>query len=168
MNNLEWLDALGLDRTKLPQLPKQVPDESGQLKPHKDAMPEMPQHALTQKNDVRAENDISSLLEGVGRKTNSAVETDIQPSWGEGFLACWQMLLHAGLLVHPAQQAGQDCRGCRHIIMAGEHHEGSRRQFFWRCELAHRQLEMGLHGERIIVAPPECRDYELPQEKKWG
>jgi hypothetical protein len=51
--------------------------------------------------------------------------------------------------------------------MATEHHEGTRRKFFWRCELGHRQLEMGLYGERVIIAPPGCEDYESPEEKKW-
>jgi hypothetical protein len=167
MSNLEWLDALGLDRTTLPQLPTLELEELRQLDPSKDELPQPPQAARAEENDVRVEHCISSSLEGVGREPNSATEKDMQTAWEDGFLTCWQLLLQAGLLVHPAQQAGQDCRGCKHITMTIEHHEGTRRKFFWRCGLGHRQLEMGLFGERLIIAPPECKDYELPEEKKW-
>ncbi|MEO6823250.1 MAG: hypothetical protein ABI167_00695 [Nitrosospira sp.] len=167
MNNFEWLDVLGLDGTNLPQLPRQVPEEIGQLKPNQDTTPQLPQPALAQKNDAQAKYDVSSSLEGVDRQSNSAAKTDIQTSWADGFLTCWQLLLQGGLLIHPAQQAGQDCQGCKHITMATEHHS-TRRKFFWRCGLGHRQLEMGLNGERIIIAPPGCGDYESPEEKKWG
>jgi len=130
-------------------------------------MNQLSQLVPTQTSDARAENNISSSLEGVGRETNRAAEKDMQTAWAEGFLTCWQLLLQAGLLVYPAQQAGQDCRGCKHITMSTEHHEGSRRKFFWRCERGHRQMEIGLNGERIIIAPPGCGDYESPEEKKW-
>ncbi|HEU4854076.1 MAG TPA: hypothetical protein VFS89_02175 [Nitrosospira sp.] len=167
MSNFEWLDALGLDRTNLPQLPRQTPEMLGQLKPNKDAMPELPQPAPAQQKNSGAGNKISSSLEGVDRESNCAAERDIQASWADGFLTCWQLLLQSRLLVHPAQQAGKDCQGCRHITMAKEHHTGSRRTFFWRCELGHPRLEIGVNGERIIIAPPACEDYESPEEKKW-
>jgi len=106
MNKLEWLDALGLGRTKPPQLPERVPNESGQLKRHKDAVPELPEHAPAQKNGVRAENGIPSSLEGVERETNSAAE-DIQTAWAHGFLTCRQLLLQAGLLVIQPSRRGR-------------------------------------------------------------
>jgi hypothetical protein len=167
MSNFEWLDALGLDRTKLPQLPGQVPEELGRPKLNKDAVPELPRSAPTPKNGKGAANVFSPSLKGVGTESNSAAEKDIQMAWAGGFLTCWQLLLQAGLLVHPAQQTGQDCQGCKHITMVTEHHQGSRRKFFWRCGLGHRQLEIGVNGERIIIAPPGCEDYELPVEKKF-
>ena len=167
MSNFEWLDALGLDRTNLPQLSEQVREELGQAKPDQDAMPQLPQHAPAQKNGKGADEVFSPSLEGVGTESNSAAEKNIQALWADGFLSCWQMLLQAGLLVHPAQQAGQDCQGCKHITMATEHHEGSRRKFFWRCKRGHRQLEIGLNGERIIIAPPGCSDYVSPEQKEW-
>jgi hypothetical protein len=166
MSNFQWLDGLGLEWTKLPQLTQQELEKSGQLKPNKEAMPKLPQHAPAHEHDSRAENDIPSSLEGVGRESNSAAEKEIQESWEGGFLVCWQLLWQAGLLVHPAQQAGQDCRGCKHITMTTEHHEGTRRKFFWRCGLGHSQLEIGLNGERVIIAPPGCRDHEVPEENK--
>jgi hypothetical protein len=168
MSNFEWLDALGLDKTSLPQLSEHVPEELGQPKLNKDAVPELPRSAPAQKNGKGLDNVFSPSLEGVGTESNSAAEKNIQAFWTDGFLTCWQILLQAGLLIHPAQQTGQDCRGCKHIIMSTEHHEGSRRKFFWRCERGYRQLEIGLNGERIIIAPPECGDYELPEEKKYG
>ena len=166
MNNLNWLDGLPEKTPEiikrgliLPQLPQHAPEKLGQLEPNKDAVPQLPQPAPTQNNGYRAENAPASSGEGVAKEANSATEKD---TWASGFLTCWQLLLQGGLLVHPAQQAGQDCQGCKHMTMTTECHPGTRRKFFWRCDLGHRQMETGFAGQRVIIAPSGCSEYQQP------
>ncbi len=55
-----------------------------------------------------------------------------------------------------APDHGGDCMGCTHLLMRVEHHEGTRRVFFWRCERGHPLLEGRNFGERVLLAPPAC------------
>lgn len=88
MSNFEWLDAIGLDRKNLPQLPERGREMLGLLKPNKDVLCQLPQLAPTLKSETRAENSIASSLEGVDREPNSAAEKDMQMFWMDGFLSC--------------------------------------------------------------------------------
>jgi hypothetical protein len=83
----------------------------------------------------------------------------VEAAFALGYLECWRSLFYLGVLVYQAQQDGHECNGCQHQTMTTERHPGTRRKFFWRCELGHVQLETGHGGERIIIAPESCADY---------
>ena len=161
MHDLEFLNALSLDETTLSQVSQVLPKNLGQPEANKDAMSQLSQVVPSENNMKRAENN-KPLARGEagGQEIRSAAEPDFQAGYASGFLHCWYILFYAGVLVHAAQQAGQECNGCQHLIMSSERHSGSRRTFFWRCDLGYRQLETGHGGERIIIAPPECEAWE--------
>ena len=160
MSDLGFLNALGLDETSLPQVPQVLPENLGQRKPNRDGLPRVPQVAPSEKQMKESENRQSAAPgEGGGQEILCADSPDFQAGYALGFLHCGRVPFDAGLLTHPAQQAGHECGSCQHLTMTVERQPGTRRKFFWRCEIGHRQLEAGHGGERVIIAPPECMAY---------
>ena len=129
------------------------------MKHNRRAVPHLPRLAPDENNEVRAENgQARAPVEGGGQENESAAET----AFALGYLDSWRTLFYLGVLVYQAQHDGHECNKCQHQTMSIERHAGTRRKFFWRCELGHVQLETGHGGERIIIAPDSCADYALP------
>lgn len=63
----------------------------------------------------------------------------------------------------PAPEKAAECMSCANLTMRVEHHEGTRRVFWWRCERGHALMEGRNFGERVLLAPPECSDF-----KQWS
>ena len=98
-------------------------------------------------------------MEGADRELNSAAKTGQGEAWAAGFVACLQTLFDCGLILRPAQQSGHECHGCQHMTMTVEHWPGTRRKFFIRCGLGHRQLESGFAGQWVTIAPLTCESF---------
>lgn len=60
----------------------------------------------------------------------------------------------------PSPLEGPECSGCAHLTMREEPEQGTRRRFFWRCSVDHQILELRRYGASVIVAPPDCTEYE--------
>jgi hypothetical protein len=60
----------------------------------------------------------------------------------------------------PAPQERVECHDCRHLTSMVKSYLGTRRTFWMACQRGHGLLEIGLHGERVVVAPSTCGDYE--------
>jgi hypothetical protein len=156
MSDLQFLDALIPHDASLSRLSRLPPKKSGQSKPNRDAVSRVSRLVPTENNEVRAENEQSpASAEGGEQEKQSAAEM----AFALGYLECWRTLFYLGVLVYQAQHDGHECNGCQHQTMTTERHPGTRRKFFWRCELGHVQLETGHGGERIIIAPDSCADY---------
>ncbi len=160
MSDLDFLNALGLDETSLPQVPQVRPKNLGQLKSYENRLPRVPQVAPSENKVKESEiRQIAAPGEGGGQEILSADSPNFQAGYALGFLHCGRVLFDAGMLMRPAQQSGHECGSCQHLTMTVERQPGTRRKFFWRCDLGHRQLEAGHGGERVIIAPPECTAY---------
>lgn len=62
------------------------------------------------------------------------------------------LALHAGNLA---------CDGCQHIGMVQEPRPSDSRRFFWfKCGRGHSMIETAYHGERVLLAPASCADFE--------
>jgi hypothetical protein len=61
----------------------------------------------------------------------------------------------------PALSAGEGmvCRDCLHLGAGWVQRPGVRRVFRFTCDKRHAMLELGYAGERVLIAPPECKDY---------
>ena len=59
-----------------------------------------------------------------------------------------------------APEGRAECMRCSHLTMRIEIREGTRRVFWWRCVRGHEQLEARNFGERVLIAPPGCHDFE--------
>ena len=55
---------------------------------------------------------------------------------------------------------GQECTGCKNLASRYESLPRTRRRFFWRCELHYQMFEHYQGGERVLIAPLECKDWE--------
>jgi hypothetical protein len=64
----------------------------------------------------------------------------------------------AGL--QPAPVKAFECMRCVRLTMRIEHHMGTRRVFWWRCERGYVLMEGRNYGERVMLAPPECNDFQ--------
>jgi len=60
----------------------------------------------------------------------------------------------------PAPERAAECMRCANLTMRIEHHVGTRRVFWWRCNRGHALMEGRNFGERVLLAPPECADFE--------
>lgn len=161
MPDFGFLDALGLDETSLSRASRVAKKNPGQPEANKDAMPRASRVVPGENNGkVSEKEDLPTCGEGGGQEIKSAAKPDYQAGYAVGFLHCWHMLFDAGVLVHGAQQAGQECNGCRHLVMTVEQPSGGRRMFFWRCGQGYLQLETGQGGERVVIAPTECQAWE--------
>ena len=160
MSDLEFLDALGLDETSLPRLPRVAEKKSGRLEPNRDGLPRVPRLAPSENKVKESENrQTAAPGEGGGQEKLCADSPNFQAGYALGFLHCGRVLFDAGMLMRPAQQAGHECGSCQHLTMTVERRPGTRRKFFWCCEMGYRQLEAGHRGERVIIAPPDCMAY---------
>jgi virulence-associated protein VagC len=56
----------------------------------------------------------------------------------------------------PESFGGSECMRCANLTMRVEHHEGTRRVFWWRCAKGYTLLEARSFGERVVLAPSEC------------
>lgn len=71
-------------------------------------------------------------------------------------------LAHAGGTAAPSSTAtsaeakGAECMSCANLKMRVEHHEGTRRLFWWRCAKGYALMEGRNYGERVMLAPAEC------------
>jgi hypothetical protein len=63
----------------------------------------------------------------------------------------------------PAPSGGSECMRCANLSMRVEHHQGTRRVFWWRCTRGHALLEGRNYGERVMLAPPDCHDFKQRQ-----
>lgn len=64
----------------------------------------------------------------------------------------------AALALHAGSYA---CDGCQHIRMIEERRDSNARRFFWfKCAKGHAIIEAAYHGERVLVAPASCGDYD--------
>jgi hypothetical protein len=61
-----------------------------------------------------------------------------------------------GRLSRQAAEKRTGCMGCTHLRMDLEHHPGTRRVWWWRCEKGYELMEGRNFGERILLAPSEC------------
>lgn len=62
-------------------------------------------------------------------------------------------------LAMPSLGVGAACSDCDHMTMDRVKHSSGRRVFSFVCSKQYAVLELGLHGERVLIAPPECNDY---------
>ena len=63
---------------------------------------------------------------------------------------------HKPVLLAALANTGTDCMSCANLRMRVEHHDGSRRRFWWRCEKGYELLEGRHYGGRVLLAPPAC------------
>lgn len=56
---------------------------------------------------------------------------------------------------------GVGCSGCDHLKMDNVKQSSVRRVFRFVCSKQYAVLELGFVGERVLIAPPECNDYEV-------
>jgi hypothetical protein len=59
-----------------------------------------------------------------------------------------------------AQTKAFECWGCTHLLMTRERRTDTRRIWFWRCAKGYAVLEIGVLGERVVVAPPGCNKFQ--------
>jgi hypothetical protein len=59
-----------------------------------------------------------------------------------------------------AQTKAFECWDCTHLLMTRERRTDTRRIWFWRCARDYPISEVGVRGERIVVAPPGCDDFQ--------
>lgn len=85
---------------------------------------------------------------------------------------CWaQSCSDAGLdpwrVVH-LQSAGEgvECTGCKHLCCRTDSLPHTRRRYFWLCDLHHQILEHYQRGERVLIAPQECKSWERWQSMR--
>lgn len=57
-------------------------------------------------------------------------------------------------------QSGVECTRCRNIDMQQGPGPGGRRTFQWTCTRGHRILRGGVYLEDVLIAPPDCTDYD--------
>lgn len=55
---------------------------------------------------------------------------------------------------------GVGCGGCDHLKMDNVKQSSVRHVFRFVCSKQYAVLELGFVGERVLIAPPECNDYE--------
>jgi len=60
----------------------------------------------------------------------------------------------------PLPASGAECMKCANLVMLVEHLEGTRRVFWWRCRKGYALMEGRNYGERVMLAPAECDDFE--------
>ena len=65
-----------------------------------------------------------------------------------------------GIADVPNAQSGFECGKCRHIKMSHERDPNGRRCFWWTCAVGHRILRAGYGLENVLIAAPECTDYD--------
>jgi len=59
------------------------------------------------------------------------------------------------------QSQGHECGSCHNLSMVNHAPaEAHRRLFHWVCQAAHKPLAVGYGSERVLIAPPECQDWE--------
>lgn len=61
-----------------------------------------------------------------------------------------------------SKNEGNDCMRCQHLNMTEQSRPGTRRRFYWTCKQHHQVLEAYLAGERVLIAPEECKDFTPP------
>ncbi len=59
-----------------------------------------------------------------------------------------------------APDKGMDCQGCKHLNMLQFVRPKDRRLFHWRCAQGFNILEAGCNGERVLIAPAECKSFQ--------
>ena len=62
-------------------------------------------------------------------------------------------------LAMPSDGEGIECRGCIHLTMDKVRQISGRRVFRFVCSKQYAVLELGFAGERVLIAPPECKEY---------
>ena len=71
---------------------------------------------------------------------------------------------HAQQVALPSLGEGVTCRGCNHLGMSWVRQAVGRRVFKFACEKHYAVLELGFAGERVLIAPHTCHDYEGRRE----
>lgn len=64
---------------------------------------------------------------------------------------------------------GEECTACQHFGSFADSVEGTRRRFFWRCNLGYPVYELWRWSGLMLIAPPDCTRYErhtIP-ERSW-
>ncbi len=102
---------------------------------------------------VRIRADGSRLLVSPRRRLTDELRALIQENKAEiaAVLATDPELAH-----EPESFGGSECMRCANLKMRVEHHEGTRRVFWWRCAKGYALLEARCFGERVVLAPREC------------
>ena len=67
---------------------------------------------------------------------------------------------HVQQVALPSLGEGVTCCGCNHLGMSWVRQAVGRRVFKFACEKQHAVLELGFAGERVLIAPHTCHDYE--------
>ena len=55
---------------------------------------------------------------------------------------------------------GTECTACQHFGSFADSVEGTRRRFFWRCNLGYPVYELWRWSSLMLIAPPDCNRYE--------
>jgi hypothetical protein len=61
---------------------------------------------------------------------------------------------------HLSRGEGTECFNCAHLTTRVDSLPNTRRRYFWSCDLQYQLLEHHHDGERVVIAPPECRSWE--------
>ncbi len=88
----------------------------------------------------------------------------------------WAILCHRhGIdpyrVIYPftkSSSKGMSCKGCKHIDMKLIPNEDARPTYRFTCAKHHGMLEAYYVGERVLVAPEACKDYEPSSHPKYG
>lgn len=78
-----------------------------------------------------------------------------------------QICVSAGLdpwriVRHMSQGQGIECFSCTHLSSRTESLPDTRQRYFWSCGLHYQLLEQFQGGQRVVIAPPECKSW-----KRW-
>ena len=71
---------------------------------------------------------------------------------------------HVQQVALPSLGEGVTCCGCNHLGMSWVRQAVGRRVFKFVCDKQHAVLELGFAGERVLIAPHTCHDYEGRRE----
>ena len=71
---------------------------------------------------------------------------------------------HVQQVTLPSLGEGVTCRGCNHLGMSWVRQAVGRCVFKFVCDKQHAVLELGFAGERVLIAPHTCHDYEGRRE----
>ena len=71
------------------------------------------------------------------------------------------------VLCLPASMSGADCTRCRNLSTRHEAIGDGRQQYHWACRLGYLILEHGRGTERVLIAPPECKDFDRWYPSDW-
>ena len=78
--------------------------------------------------------------------------------WSQACESVGLMPWHVWHLKSPGQ--GTECTACQHFGSFADSVEGTRRRFFWRCNLGYPVYELWRWSGLMLIAPPDCTRYE--------